>query len=65
MWKVIPGRPRAWYRPDCRQEQKIKHDKEFKEHKRSGKVISNGSMTITGIDDIYRLREKYKNILHK
>lgn len=44
MWKGIPGRPRAWYRPDCRQERKIKHDKEFKEHKRSGKVISNGSI---------------------
>lgn len=41
--KSFPGGPRAWYCPDCRRERK-KHDKEFKERKRSGKVIPNGSV---------------------
>lgn len=42
--RPFPGGPRAWYCPDCRQERKRKHDKEFKERKRSGKVIPNGSI---------------------
>lgn len=42
--KSFPGGPRAWYCPDCRRERKRKHDKEFKERKRSGKVIPNGSV---------------------
>lgn len=42
--RSFPGGPRAWYCPDCRQDRKRKHDKEFKERKRSGKVISNGSI---------------------
>lgn len=40
----FPGGPRAWYCPDCRKERKRKHDNEYKERKRSGKVIPNGSV---------------------
>ena len=37
------GGPRAWYCPTCRQERKKRHDREFKERKRAGKVIPVGS----------------------
>ena len=37
------GGPRAWYCPTCREERKKRHDREFKERKRAGKVIPVGS----------------------
>ena len=38
------GGPRAWYCPECREERRRKQDREFKERKRAGKVIPNGSL---------------------
>ena len=42
--KNFVGGPRAWYCEACRAERKRQQNKEFKERKRAGKVLSVGSL---------------------
>lgn len=42
--RTFMGGPRAWYCPECREGRRKKAEKEFRERRRAGKVIPNGSL---------------------